>query len=134
MRFHKIRRRRFRSNDQGFRRNDGQDMRIRSINEGFNNSQKNFNRGRNGHNPERLLEKYNSLAREALSNGDKTLSESYYQHADHFLRVIEKKNSVQNNSKPYSDQSSEEVNPDNKIILEDKKNSSSTQPQSTEDI
>ena len=31
------------------------------------------------------------MAREALSNGDKILSESYLQHADHFLRISEKK-------------------------------------------
>ena len=40
---------------------------------------------------EKLFEKYNSLAKEALSSGDKTLSENYLQHADHFMRVIEDK-------------------------------------------
>ena len=42
--------------------------------------------------PEKLLDKYSTLAKEAMSNGDKTLSENYLQHADHFLRVIEDKN------------------------------------------
>jgi hypothetical protein len=41
---------------------------------------------------EKLLEKYNTLAKEALSLGDKSLSENYLQHADHFIRVIEDKN------------------------------------------
>ena len=36
---------------------------------------------------EKLIIKYNDLAREALSNGDKILSENYYQYADHFLRI-----------------------------------------------
>ena len=40
---------------------------------------------------EKLLEKYNSLAKEAMSLGDKTLCENYLQHADHFMRVIEDK-------------------------------------------
>ena len=44
--------------------------------------------GRNNHNAAKLIEKYNDLAREALSNGDKILSENYLQHADHFTRVI----------------------------------------------
>ena len=35
--------------------------------------------------------KYNDLAREALSNGDKILSENYFQYADHFLRVFREK-------------------------------------------
>ena len=45
---------------------------------------------------ERLLEKYNTLAKEALSSGDKTLSENYFQHADHFLRIIGDRNKNQN--------------------------------------
>ncbi len=41
---------------------------------------------------EKLLEKYTSLAKEALTSGDKTLSENYFQHADHFMRVVDDKN------------------------------------------
>jgi len=48
---------------------------------------------------EKLLEKYSSLAREAMSSGDKTLSENYLQHADHFMRIIEEKNRNRNLSK-----------------------------------
>ena len=44
--------------------------------------------GRNNHNASKLIEKYNNLAREALSTGDKILSENYFQHADHFTRVL----------------------------------------------
>ncbi len=44
--------------------------------------------GRNNHNASKLIEKYNNLAREALSVGDKILSENYFQHADHFTRVL----------------------------------------------
>ena len=40
-----------------------------------------------------MIEKYNDLAREALSNGDKILSENYLQHADHFTRVLNEKES-----------------------------------------
>ena len=36
----------------------------------------------------KLIEKYNDLAREASSSGDKILSENYLQHADHFTRVL----------------------------------------------
>ena len=105
MRYNKPRRNRFRSNDTGFRSND---TGFRSNDTGFrrngshdiktsiiNSASKNFQRrsfSNNGIKPEKLLEKYNNLAKEALSNGDKILSESYYQHADHFLRVIENKN------------------------------------------
>ena len=48
---------------------------------------------------EKLFEKYSSLAREAMSSGDKTLSENYLQHADHFIRVIEDKNRNQNQTR-----------------------------------
>ena len=43
---------------------------------------------RNNNNAPKLIEKYNDLAREALANEDKILSENYYQHADHFTRVL----------------------------------------------
>ena len=103
----------------------------------LNSDLKSFQRpffGRNGLKAEKLLEKYNGLAKEALTSGDKILSESYYQHADHFLRVIENRNSIQNNSKPHLDNSSIEENSDDKIILEDKKSSSLQQPQNSEEI
>jgi hypothetical protein len=48
---------------------------------------------------EKLFEKYNALAKEAMSSGDKTLVENYLQHADHFVRIIEDKNKNQNQSK-----------------------------------
>ena len=54
-------------------------------------SNDNFQRkapGRNNHNASKLIEKYNDLAREALTNEDKILSENYFQHADHFTRVL----------------------------------------------
>mgnify|MGYP002026239294 CR=1 FL=1 len=59
---------------------------------------------------EKLLDKYNALAKEALSSGDKTLSENYLQHADHFIRVIEDKNRsrVQNKDNAVLKTSSEE--------------------------
>mgnify|MGYP003316852441 CR=1 FL=1 len=59
-------------------------------------SNDNFQRkvpGRNNHNASKLIEKYNDLAREASSNGDKILSENYMQHADHFTRVLNEKES-----------------------------------------
>ncbi len=57
-------------------------------------SKMNFHRkspGRNNHNASKLVEKYSDLAREALSKGDKILSENYFQHADHFSRILSQK-------------------------------------------
>ena len=48
---------------------------------------------------EKLFDKYSSLAKEAMSSGDKILSENYFQHADHFMRIIEDKNRSRNQSK-----------------------------------
>ena len=135
MRHNRPRRNRFRSSDRPFRRNDFQDIRIRTG--GINDTSNNFQRksfGRNGQSAEKLLEKYNNLAKEALSNGDNILSESYYQHADHFLRVIENRNSIQNNPKPNLENSSIKKDSDNESILEDEKNSSPQQPQNSEEI
>ena len=68
---------------------------------------------------EKLFEKYSSLAKEAMSSGDKTLAENYFQHADHFMRVIEDKNKNQNKV-----QTSEKPAEENKPTLENNNSSS----------
>ena len=76
----------FRRNTRNFKSN-GDSSKFGS---NFSNND-NFKRkapGRNNHNASKLIEKYNDLAREASSNGDKILSENYLQHADHFTRII----------------------------------------------
>ena len=47
----------------------------------------------------KLIEKYKNLAKEALSSGDKILSENYYQHADHFMRIAGEKSLNTNQDK-----------------------------------
>tara|TARA_B110000014_G_C19902385_1_gene466904 strand:- start:409 stop:714 length:306 start_codon:yes stop_codon:yes gene_type:complete len=64
----------------------------------FSNGQSR-NNFRNTLSAEKLLEKYNSLAKEAMSSGDKTIAENYLQHADHFMRVIEDKNKMRSENK-----------------------------------
>ena len=56
------------------------------------------NNFRSYQNAEKLVEKYTTLAKEALSSGDRTLSENYYQHADHYIRVVDEKNLSKNQS------------------------------------
>ena len=56
------------------------------------------NQWKNNQNASKLIEKYTNLAREALSNGDKILSESYFQHADHFIRIQGEKEIIKSNS------------------------------------
>ena len=79
------RRNNFRRSDRGFKSNNDRPK----YGSNFSNNE-NFQRkipGRNNHNASKLIEKYNDLAREALSNEDKILSENYFQHADHFTRI-----------------------------------------------
>ncbi len=83
------RRNNFRRNDRNFKSNGDRNK----FSNNFSNSD-NFQRkvpGRNNHNAPKLIEKYNNLAREALSGGDKILSENYFQHADHFTRILNEK-------------------------------------------
>ncbi len=80
------RRNNFRKNDRNFKSNGERPK----FNSSFTSGDK-FQRkipGRNNHNASKLIEKYSNLAREALSSGDKILSENYFQHADHFTRVL----------------------------------------------
>ena len=108
----------FRRNERSFKSNGERNK--------FNNSfssNETFQRkspGRNNHNASKLIEKYNNLAREALSTGDKILSENYFQHADHFTRVLSEKE-IQ--KKTFNKSSSEETEIIEKKI--DKDNESS---------
>ena len=92
----------------------------------FSNNE-NFQRkipGRNNHNASKLIEKYSNLAREALSNGDKILSENYFQHADHFTRIMNEQESFkkskfnQDNSEIKKDDQSN--NKEDKVDLAEK--------------
>ena len=83
------RRGRFKHNgDRNFRKRNENGHKISGE---FNNSLdfRRKNPGRNNQNASKLIDKYNDLAKEALSNGDKILSENYLQHADHFARIIQ---------------------------------------------
>ena len=85
--------RRFRrhSNGRNHHPRDNDDTQARLRSNSFSNSQTR-NNFRTPQSAEKLFEKYNTLAKEALTSGDKTLSENYFQHADHFVRIIENKN------------------------------------------
>ena len=92
---HRSRRFRRRPNDKSKMLHGGSNAQIRLRSNSFTN-----NHTRNNFKPslsaEKLFEKYTSLAKEATSSGDITLSENYLQHADHFMRVIEDKNRNRN--------------------------------------
>ena len=92
--------RRFRPspNGRGHRRHSNGDGQGRMRPHSFSNGP-----SRNSFRPtqsaEKLLEKYSTLAKEAMTSGDKTLSENYLQHADHYVRVIEDRNRIRNQNK-----------------------------------
>ena len=110
------RRNNFRKNDRGFKSNGDRSK----FNSSFSTGDK-FQRkipGRNNHNASKLIEKYNNLAREALSSGDKILSENYFQHADHFTRILTEQE-IQKKSKFSEDRNSNsdiKTNNNDKII------------------
>ena len=86
------RRNNFRRNNRNFKSSGDSTKFVSNFSSGDNFKRKSL--GRNNHNAPKLIEKYNDLAREALSNGDKILSENYLQHADHFTRLINEKESL----------------------------------------
>mgnify|MGYP001249440470 FL=1 len=116
----------FQRNRRGFRhRSNGRSrssqengyMQARSRSNSFSNNQTR-NNFRPTQSAEKLLEKYNSLAKEAMSLGDKTLCENYLQHADHFMRVVEDKSKNKDQSK---------ANVINKSTVDDKRPSENSE-------
>ena len=130
-----VRRNNFRRNDRNFKPNGDRPK----FNQNFSNNE-NFKRkapGRNNHNAPKLIEKYNDLAREALANEDKILSENYFQHADHFTRVLnEQENSRVSRINTTSIETNKAKNNDEKkdsvVEGEDKENQKSIDKESAE--
>jgi len=121
-----IRRSNFRRNDRNFK-NNGDRPKFGS---NYSNND-NFKRkapGRNNHNAPKLIEKYNDLAREASSNGDKILSENYLQHADHFTRILNEQEKykklkfAENKAIETATESEELADKSKQINIEEKKN------------
>ena len=125
------RRNNFRRNDRNFQSSNDRKKFVSN----FTNNE-NFQRkspGRNNHNAPKLIEKYNNLAREALSSGDKILSENYFQHADHFTRVLSEQESLrknkvsENNSKNLKTSSNNEENKVETIVEKENQKSDKIQ-------
>ena len=116
------RRNSFRRNDRNYKIN-GERQKFGS---NFSNND-NFQRripGRNNHNASKLIEKYNNLAREALSSGDKIMSENYFQHADHFSRILSEQENYRKskfNTKPPNNNSEDLTNEKDKSNVQDEK-------------
>ena len=117
------RRNNYRRGDRNFKSNNDRGK----FGTNYSNNE-NFQRkipGRNNHNASKLIDKYNNLAREALSTGDKILSENYFQHADHFTRILseqdaQKKNNLINNQAESSEENIIKVK-NEKISFQEKK-------------
>ena len=116
------RRGRFRNNDRNYRRNG--DNKFKSDFSSISNF-KRKGAGRNNYNASKLVEKYNDLAREALANEDKIMSENYFQYADHFTRILREqennrsnklKNLSETDKKPVSSSEENQTIKEKKII------------------
>ena len=116
------RRSNFRRNDRNYKRN-GEVSKFKS-NFPSNNSFQRKVPSRNNHNALKLVEKYKDLAREALTSGDKILSESYFQHADHFTRILkeqERNRIVKKTDEPVKELNENKKTFDNKLTNSEKK-------------
>ena len=124
------RRNNFRRNDRNFKSNGDRTKFGSSFSKNDNFQRK--TPGRNNHNASKLIEKYSNLAREALSGGDKILSENYFQHADHFTRILseqeihKKSRSFEKEDNNSNSSSSHEENKVENVIDKEKSNSDKT--------
>tara|TARA_B100002052_G_C15814611_1_gene567590 strand:- start:139 stop:510 length:372 start_codon:yes stop_codon:yes gene_type:complete len=108
-------RNRYRNNgEKNYQKNGGVQKLNSDIANGF--SFRRINQNRNNQNATKLAEKYTTLAKEALTNGDKILYENYLQHADHFTRIYEEKE----NNKIVAEKSTEEKSLETKSKIDEK--------------
>ena len=111
---------RFRSNERNYKRN-GETSKFSSDFSSNSKFQRNLP-GRNNHNAPKLIEKYNDLAREALSKGDKILSENYFQHADHFTRILAERENLKLSKEKDNKNTIEVVSDNTKLASTETKN------------
>ena len=111
-----VRRNNFRRNDRNFKSNV--DRSKFASNYSNNENFKRKGPGRNNHNASKLIEKYNDLAREASSHGDKILSENYLQHADHFTRVQNERENFRKEKYSENQENKTEINDDSQETVE----------------
>ena len=109
-------RRRINGRKNGPHNNSGR-MRTNQFSNGH--SRNNF---RSSLSAEKSLEKYTSLAKEAMSAGDKTSYENYLQHADHYARIIGDKNKNKNitNESTVNQSTSEKISSPSDVSADDK--------------
>ncbi len=116
------RRNSFRRNDRNFKTNGDRSKFVSNF-----SKNENFHRklpGRNNHNASKLIEKYNNLAREALSSGDKILSENYFQYADHFTRILNEQESFKKSKFSSDAQENRDLDNQNKVDEDAKRDES----------
>jgi hypothetical protein len=128
------RRNNFRRNDRNFKSNGDRPK----YGSNFSNNE-NFQRkvpGRNNHNAPKLIEKYENLAREALSSGDKILSENYFQHADHFTRILNEQEAYKKARYASTNEINKELPEDNateeEVIVEEPKSKAVSKKEESE--
>ena len=117
-------RRRFRPRQQrnGFRRKNNNGISGGNIYLQQSGTRSNFSRNGSANNAfsvEKRIQKYQQMAKDALSSGDPVLSENYFQHAEHFsrrlseLNVKSKESTSVNKESAMVNKDDEEVKPGN---------------------
>ena len=127
------RRSNFRRNDRGYKNNSSEKIKFNTQfgnNEGFQRK----NPTRNNQNAFKLFEKYNNLARETLSTGDKILSENYFQHADHFKRILNEQENFKKNKEENLLNKKDENNKDMVVKITTIEDSQQQNPENTSNL
>ena len=115
----KTRRFRYRSNGRGHQSHQNGQLQMRPNTFSSNHTRNSF---RTTQSAEKLLVKYNDLAKVAITSGDRISGENYLQHADHFMRIIEAKNKNKDQSKTNIGEKSvlgDKRSPENSVIKEE---------------
>ena len=74
-----------------------------------------------------VLEKYKNLAKDATSAGDYIAAENYLQHAEHFVRVLNERNS-RNNGETKLPASNGNETSENNVVSDQQNSTSSNEP------
>ena len=71
---------------------------------------------RNRGNAQQLMDKYLAMARDAAAGGDRIQAENYYQHADHYFRVLNGRNDPNRQNRDQNQQQPDEQSGEAEVL------------------
>ena len=83
---------------------------------------------------QQVFDKYQSLGRDALSSGDRVTAEGFFQHAEHYFRIISSDTRSKGNNPPPKEQDQSQSSSSVEVPITEKKDKPSSQKETERQV